>query len=211
VIAVSMGSVGCVLALQQRDTYFWICARRITMSLIILPVIVWALYKQIYKETIYVSYRQWHDVSIWSELEEVVSKVDGRVACDMLSVCYWAGKPFELDFFNYGQKLYKNTVNDKTLLQRRFESGYYAAILLEGVQSSNNSSIWMPVPYLPETETSTLLSWYKPISCLQSGRSSHSICLLMRRAHPVKPDGAAASGRVLGVDLVRRPVLYQRE
>jgi hypothetical protein len=189
VIALVMGTVGCVLVLQQRDTYFWICSRRIIMAAIILPVIVWALYKHNISE----SYQRWRDAPAWSELEEKVSKVDGRVACDVLAVCYWAGKPFELDFFNYGQELYTNTVNDKTLLQRRFESGYYAAILLTGVPTSDNSSTWMPVPYLPETETSALLSWYRPIHCLQSDWSGYSNCLLMRRAHPVNPGGATRS------------------
>jgi hypothetical protein len=193
VIALSMGSVGCVVVLQQRGTYFWTCTRRIIVTSIVLPVFVWAFYKQIYKGDIYESYRHLHDASAWSELEEMVSKVNGRVACNALAVCYWAGKQFELDFFNYGQKLYKNSVNDKNLLQRRFASGYYAAILLKGVQSSNNSSIWIPAPYFPETETSTLLSWYEPIRCLQSLESGYSICLLMRRTHPVKPDEATRS------------------
>jgi hypothetical protein len=190
VIALSLGAVSCVFVLQQRDTYFGIWERRIIMISIILPLIAWAYYKQIYKETIYESYRPWRDASAWSELEDMVSKVNGRVACDVLAVCYWAGKSFELDFFNYGQKLYKNTVSDKALLQRRFESGYYAAILLTGVPSSNNSSISMAIPYFPETETSTLLSWYKPIRCVQSEWGGYSDCLLMRRAHPVGPDGA---------------------
>jgi len=204
-IALAMGSVGCVLVLQQRNTHFWIGARRIVMIAIILPVIVWALYKQ----TTYDFYREWHDASAWSELVDAISKVDGRVACDKLAVCYWAGKPFEIDFFNYGQKLYKNVVNDKTILQRRFESGYYAAILLTFVPSSTDPSVWIPVLYLPETETSTLLTWYAPIRCLQIGlrpifgirlsdwlhrkdagalSGSRSECLLMRRRHPVKPD-----------------------
>ncbi len=29
----------------------------------------------------------------------------GDVACERLALCYWAGKPFILDFSNYGQKL----------------------------------------------------------------------------------------------------------
>ena len=29
----------------------------------------------------------------------------GAVACETLALCYWAGSPFRVDFFNYGQKL----------------------------------------------------------------------------------------------------------
>ncbi len=29
----------------------------------------------------------------------------GTAACEELSLCYWAGSAFKVDFFNYGQKL----------------------------------------------------------------------------------------------------------
>jgi hypothetical protein len=29
----------------------------------------------------------------------------GAAACEELSLCYWAGSAFKVDFFNYGQKL----------------------------------------------------------------------------------------------------------
>jgi len=29
----------------------------------------------------------------------------GRAACEELALCYWAGTSFQVDFFNYGQKL----------------------------------------------------------------------------------------------------------
>jgi hypothetical protein len=184
-IALAMGSVGCVLVLQPRDTdaHFWIGARRILTFAMILPGLVRAHNQQ----TIDGLYRQWHDASAWSELAHEISKVDGRVACGSLAVCYWAGKPFEVDFFNYGQKLFKNTVNDH-VLQRRFESGYYAAILLPVAPSPVDPSAWIPFPYLPEMETSTLLMWYAPASggvaprirCLRMFGAG-SQCLLTRR------------------------------
>ena len=42
----------------------------------------------------------------WGRIINAAAAQPGPVACEMSSVCYWAGKPFELDFFNYGQKLY---------------------------------------------------------------------------------------------------------
>ncbi len=42
----------------------------------------------------------------WEALTATVAAEPGPVACERLAVCYWAGKGFELDFFNYGQRLY---------------------------------------------------------------------------------------------------------
>ena len=41
----------------------------------------------------------------WAQVIAAAAGTPGPVACEMLSVCYWAGKDFELDFFNYGQAL----------------------------------------------------------------------------------------------------------
>jgi hypothetical protein len=41
----------------------------------------------------------------WNSEVQRVRTINGRVACETLSLCYWAGKDFEVDFFNYGQKL----------------------------------------------------------------------------------------------------------
>ncbi|MEN3975557.1 hypothetical protein [Emcibacter sp. SYSU 3D8] len=42
----------------------------------------------------------------WQALRAAVDAEPGPVACERLAVCYWAGKGFELDFFNYGERLY---------------------------------------------------------------------------------------------------------
>ncbi len=41
----------------------------------------------------------------WEALIAETSLRVGPAACERLAVCYWAGKGFELDFFNYGQRL----------------------------------------------------------------------------------------------------------
>jgi hypothetical protein len=41
----------------------------------------------------------------WRKVEAAVAAAPGPAACEMLAVCYWAGKGFALDFFNYGQVL----------------------------------------------------------------------------------------------------------
>jgi len=63
----------------------------------------------------------------------------GPVACELLSLCYWAGKSFEIDFFNYGQKLKKRRVT-ATLLTSRFDSGYYAYVETTGLPDSDSET-----------------------------------------------------------------------
>jgi hypothetical protein len=42
----------------------------------------------------------------------------GPVACEMLSLCYWAGKPAEVDFFNLSQATLKGARTDDALISR---------------------------------------------------------------------------------------------
>jgi MFS family permease len=55
----------------------------------------------------------------------------GPVACEMTSLCYWAGKSFELDAHNYLQKIKKGKVGPE-LLRQRIDEGYYAFIQATG-------------------------------------------------------------------------------
>ncbi len=56
-------------------------------------------------------------------------ETDGPVACRDLAWCFLAGRDFELDFFNYSQKLLKGRVKPDELLHR-IETGYYKRIQL---------------------------------------------------------------------------------
>ncbi len=51
---------------------------------------------------------------------------DGPVLCEMLSLCYWAGKPAEVDVFNLGQAFATRARSDETLVRlveaRRFRA-----------------------------------------------------------------------------------------
>jgi hypothetical protein len=38
-------------------------------------------------------------------IEDIKRLGGGAAACEELSLCYWAGSAFKVDFFNYGQKL----------------------------------------------------------------------------------------------------------
>jgi hypothetical protein len=52
------------------------------------------------------------------------------VACENLGLCYWAGKGFEIDFFQLGQKLNQGRM-DPRLVAERLRTRYYAAIQTE--------------------------------------------------------------------------------
>jgi hypothetical protein len=56
-----------------------------------------------------------------------MARTEGPAACEEPSLCYWAGKNFEIDFFNYDQKLKKGVVGPD-LLRNRIDEGYYSTI-----------------------------------------------------------------------------------
>jgi len=39
----------------------------------------------------------------WQQTIDRIAAAPGPVACEMLSLCYWAGRPSEIEFFNFGQ------------------------------------------------------------------------------------------------------------
>ncbi|WP_181707971.1 hypothetical protein [Chthonobacter rhizosphaerae] len=64
------------------------------------------------------------------DLIDSLARTDGPVACHMLSMCFWAGKPLELEFFNYGQKLKTGRVTPD-LLMERIRTRYYGRLQLQ--------------------------------------------------------------------------------
>jgi hypothetical protein len=60
----------------------------------------------------------------------------GPVACENLSLCYWAGKGFEIDFFLLGQKLQQGLV-DPHVITERLRSRYYAAIQTHAIDGKS--------------------------------------------------------------------------
>ena len=53
----------------------------------------------------------------------------GPAACEMLALCYWAGKPYEIDFFNTQQRLVLGIVSPDSLIER-IDARHYGAIAL---------------------------------------------------------------------------------
>ncbi len=53
--------------------------------------------------------------------------IDGPVACEMLSLCYWAGKGFEADYFNSAQAMLSGRAGADNV-RTRIIAGRYAAV-----------------------------------------------------------------------------------
>jgi hypothetical protein len=75
-------------------------------------------------------------------LIETLSAARGPVACEQLSLCYWAGLPFEIDFSNYGKKLHAGAV-DPAPLRRRIDAQDFALIETEGPPGGRGKTTWL--------------------------------------------------------------------
>lgn len=111
----------------------------------------------------------------WKHVIQLVSKQRDPVACRMLSICYWAGKPFTVDFFNMGQYLQKNGKNhiySDMVRKKAFSLIQYQVMLGdEGMREEENivsNFSFYYKPFLMETfpkgfsPSSETLIFYKP-------------------------------------------------
>ena len=56
-------------------------------------------------------------------MRQRIAAIPGSVACEDQALCFWAGKPFVLDFFLYSQRARKAGAApelDRALTERRF-------------------------------------------------------------------------------------------
>jgi hypothetical protein len=82
-------------------------ARALLLIALLLPLALVA------KSHVVRSLREFRDrretAAAWNGMIGDVRAATGPVLCEVPAVCYWAGKPFSLDFFAYGQKLRTGT------------------------------------------------------------------------------------------------------
>ena len=62
-----------------------------------------------------------------SEDVRLIANTPGPVACEMLALCHWAGKGFEIDFFNANQAIRTGRAGPDNLVTR-LNSGRYAMV-----------------------------------------------------------------------------------
>jgi hypothetical protein len=112
VIALSLGAVLFVLAIEDSSTTASIFSghgRALATLLIFFPCALASL-------VMYLSNPYLRDVGEivnagkWNQLYETLALAKGEVACETPAVCYWAKKPMDIDFFNYGQRVFSGKV-----------------------------------------------------------------------------------------------------
>jgi len=162
VIALTLGAVLFVQALSGDGWSGWSArmlhghAKTVACLLIVLPWMVASLF-------IYFSRPGVHNVDSlvhvhqWEELSRKLSLSKGAVACETLAVCYWAHKPMEIDFFNYGQKLYARSIyaDAPTGFLVKVTQKSYAYVVIEKSSLAD--------PRLPLILMRALFENYKPV------------------------------------------------
>ncbi|MBA2935733.1 hypothetical protein HZF05_16740 [Sphingomonas sp. CGMCC 1.13654] len=81
----------------------------------------------------------------WESMIADVHNAHGPVLCEVPVVCYWAGRPFSLDFFAYGQKL--RTGTDPRPLAGLIEGHRPALIILDPAYNAQSGEGRLPVPF----------------------------------------------------------------
>ena len=97
----------------------------------------------------------------------LMTSTPGPVACEILALCYWAGKGFELDFFNANQALVTGRAGPENL-RTRLNSGRYAMVQLVRVTKTRFR--------LADTDTLGLVARYETVRT-----SSNGVLLVPRR------------------------------
>ncbi len=62
----------------------------------------------------------------WPRMERRIAEVRGPVACQTLALCFWAGEPFALDYFLYGQQVART--HDASALLDALDAGAVAGV-----------------------------------------------------------------------------------
>jgi hypothetical protein len=84
----------------------------------------------------------------------IIAAQSGPALCEDLLLCYWAGKPFEVDAFNYAQSVGAGRRDERALLAR-IEQGSFGAIELDPKENR-----------LPPGVLAAISQYYKPVGDL---------------------------------------------
>lgn len=81
----------------------------------------------------------------WREAIQFLSSRRGPIACERPALCYWAGKPYMLDFSNYGQKLRRT--GDPWNLRGKIARHYFSALVIIRDDRYNHGDARLPNDY----------------------------------------------------------------
>ncbi len=83
-------------------------------------------------------------VAATAEDIRVLAAVPGPVACEELALCFWAGKAFELDFFNSRQAVRSGRATEAQLLEPLRQHRYGAVQIVGSEPSQPHSRVSLP-------------------------------------------------------------------
>lgn len=119
------------------------------LALIALPVLVCAAF-EVGDATVPLSLETYRDAprerQEWARLIGDVRAAPGPVLCEQLAPCFWAGRPFALDFFAYGQKL--RTGEDPRPLMAQIMARRPALLVLDRPPGSPLRQTRLPAPFM---------------------------------------------------------------
>lgn len=158
VIALAWASILFAMTFERSQAPVFMlgwCAPSLAILLMVLPSMGCGLF-------VYLSHPRLRDMSVitnapqWERLYQTLSLAHGEVACETLAVCYWAKKPMEVDFFNYGQKLLTGAVRPDAPngLRDKLDRRSYEYVVID--------MALLPRDRLPPFLMETLFRNYKP-------------------------------------------------
>jgi putative hemolysin len=116
-----------------------------------------------------------HMTAAFAEDVRFVAAQPGPAMCESLALCYWAGKPFSVDYFTTGQKILLGAVDEAKLVElvenrhfgaieidesrpdnlRRLTPGFYQALAehyVVGSSGPDRMTIYVPKPEAAATD-----------------------------------------------------------
>ena len=142
IISLSLGTTIFIVAINDVANRFSTIHGKIKVFAVILVSVPWmATSLLIYLNNPYITtLAQILDAPKWERLSETLARSKGPVACETLAICYWAHKPMEIDFFNYGQKLVTGSVyvNAPTGFLAKISKKTYTYVVIERIPLDNS-------------------------------------------------------------------------
>jgi hypothetical protein len=108
-IASSLGAGLGLMALRSGEVPRFSAATGSRLSVVALwlsaLIVCWGIARRLPQEIALMQRLDEREVMTRDDVRTVRELGHGRAACEELALCYWAGTSFQVDFFNYGQKL----------------------------------------------------------------------------------------------------------
>ncbi len=164
VIAIVIGSVAFVFALEKKEGHnseYSAMLRKGALLTLALSALGFYFAQPKQQHFLSKSVETLNYAREWSALADRLARTNGPVACEMLSICYWAQKPPEVDFFNYSQKVKTGRISDSEF-RDKLHSHYYRFVLIELLFKN-------PTTRLPREIEEQLFLNYEPVWLVAGG------------------------------------------